>query len=170
MAVTAGAFGALALLFGALLEPGRDEDSCTIGLRPGSYADAIVPAHLLAFATLAGLVAWLSAQRSPSGRPGRITLAALAATGVFALAATVRHELMDFPALFALIFVFPIGALAVAAALVNTLIVLRSRRPPEDGWARHALAAQAAAWLALVGGIPAALAATWTNGAGLFCF
>ena len=163
-------FGALALLFGALLDPGRDAESCTTGLRPGAYADAIVPAHLVAFAALAALVAWLSAQRSPRGRPGRVTLAALAAAALFALAATVDHSLMGWPALAALVFAFPIGALAAAAALTNVLLVLRSRRGPADAWARHAAAAHAAAWLAIVVGLPAALAGAWTNGAGLFCF
>jgi hypothetical protein len=170
VAVTATVFGALALLFGAVLEPGKDLEGCSTGLYPGAYADAIVPAHLIAFAALAALVAWLSAQRSASGHPGRVTLGALAAMSLFALAATVRHELMDWPTLAALIVVVPLGALAAAAALINTVIVLRSGQPPQQGWARHAALAQAAAWLALVVGLPATLAGVWTNGAGLFCF
>ncbi len=60
--------------------------SCTTGLYPGAYADAIVPAHLAAFAVLAVLAAWLSVQRSPTQRPGRVTLAVLAAMSLFALA------------------------------------------------------------------------------------
>ncbi len=167
--VLAAVFGGLALLFGALLEPGEVDD-CTTGLYPGSYADAIVPAHLLAFACLAALVAWLSAERSPTGRPGHVTLAVLAAMTVFALAATFEHQLTDWPALIALIIAIPLGALAVTAGLINTVIVLRSRRSPAHGWDRHARTAQIAAWLALVVGVPAALAGAWTNGAGLFCF
>ena len=163
-------FGALWLLFGAVLQPDEDLESCTTGLYDGTYADAIVPAHLLAFAALAPLVAWLSAQRSASGRPGRGTLAVLAAMSLFALAATVHHKLMDWPALIALIAVVPLGALAATAGLINTVIVLRSRQPPERGWARHARVAQTPAWLALVVGLPATLAGVWTNGAGLFCF
>ena len=89
---------------------------------------------------------------------------------VFALAATVHHKLMDWPALFALIVVVPLGALAAIAGLINVVIVLRSRQSPERGWAQHARFAQAAAWLALVVGLPAMLAGVWTNGAGLFCF
>ena len=137
-------FGALALLFGVVLAPGKDLESCTTGLYPGTYADAIVPAQLTAFAVLAVLVAWLSAQRSAAGRPGRVTLAALAAMSLFALAATARHELMDWPALLVLIVVVPLGGLAATAALINTVIVLRSHRPPDRGWARHAALTQAA--------------------------
>jgi hypothetical protein len=153
-----------------VLEPAKDLGSCSTGLYPGSYADAIVPAHLVAFAVLATLIGWLAAQRSPTGRPGRITLAALAAMSLFALAATVRHQLMDWPGLFGLLVVVPVGAVAASAALINTVIVLRSHQPPEQGWARHAAMAQAAAWLALVVGLPATLGGVWTNGAGLFCF
>ena len=163
-------FGALALLFGVVLEPGEGPGELHHGPLRGTYADAIVPAHLAAFAVLAVLAAWLSAQRSPTRRPGRVTLAALAAMSVFALAATVHHKLTDWPALLALIVVVPLGALAATAALINTIIVLRSKQPPEQGWARHAALAQAAAWLALVVGLPAMLAGVWTNGAGLFCF
>lgn len=168
--VSTAIFGALWLLFGVVLEPGEDLDSCTTGLYDGTYADAIVPAHLTAFAALALLVAWLSAQRSATGRPGRATLAVLGAATVFVLAATVHHTLMDWPALIALIAVVPLGALAVTAGLINTIIVLRSRQPPERGWERHAGAAHIAAWLALLVGLPATLAGVWTNGAGLFCF
>jgi lysylphosphatidylglycerol synthetase-like protein (DUF2156 family) len=168
--VLAGVFGGLALLFGALLETGENLDECSTGLYPGTYADAIVPAHLLAFACLASLVAWLSAQRSATGRPGRATLVVLAALTLFALAATLHHQLMDWPALIGLIIAIPLGGLAVTAGLINTVIVLRSRRPPAQGWERHARVAQIAAWLALVVGVPAALAGAWTNDAGLFCF
>lgn len=163
-------FGALALLFGALLEPGRDLEGCSTGLYPGTYADAVVPAHLTALAILALLAGWLSAQRSPSGRPGRRTLVALALVSVFALAATARHQLMDWPALIGLLAVFPVGALAALAALINTVLVLRSGAPPARGWERHARLAQLAAWLAIGVGLPATLAGVWTNGAGLFCF
>jgi hypothetical protein len=69
-------FGTIALLFGVLLDPGEDLEGGSTGLYPGTYADAIVPAHLLAFAILTALVTWLSAQRSPTGRPGSGTLAA----------------------------------------------------------------------------------------------
>jgi lysylphosphatidylglycerol synthetase-like protein (DUF2156 family) len=168
--VLAAVFGGLALLFGALLEPGEELDGCTTGLYPGTYAEAIAPAHLLAFACLAGLVAWLSAERSPTRRPGHITLAVLGAMTLFALAATFEHQLTDWPALIALIVAIPLGALAVTAGLINTVIVLRSDRPPARGWDRHARLAQIAAWLGLVVGVPAALAGAWTNGAGLFCF
>jgi lysylphosphatidylglycerol synthetase-like protein (DUF2156 family) len=170
VAVLAAVFGALALLFGVVLEPGEDLEGCSTGLHPGPYADAIVPAHLAAFAALALLVGWLSAQRRPTGRPGRGTLVVLSAIAVFALAATVRHELMDWPALLGLIVVIPVGALTAVAALVNTALVLRSRQPPERGWERHVRLAQLAAWLALLIGLPAMLAGAWTNGAGLFCF
>jgi hypothetical protein len=169
-AVLCTVFGSLWLLFGAVLEPGDDLESCTTGLYDGTYADAIVPAHLTAFAALALLIAWLSAQRSADGRLGRRTLAVLAAATAFALAATAHHKLMDWPALLALIVVVPLGALAATAGLINTILVLRSRQPPERGWERHARLAQAAAWLALVVGLPATLAGVWTNGAGLFCF
>jgi hypothetical protein len=169
-AVATAVFGALALVFGVVLEPDKGLESCTTGLYEGTYADAIVPAHLTAFAALALLIAWVSAQRSASGRPGRVTVGVLAAIGLFALAATAHHKLMDWPALFALIVVVPVGALAAAAGLINTLLVLRSKQPPEQGWARHARFAQAGAWLALVVGLPAMLAGVWTNGAGLFCF
>lgn len=165
-----GVFAALVLLFGSVLEPAENFEGCSTGLYPGPYADAIVPARLLAFAILAALVGWVSAQRRPTRRPGRVTLVVLAAMGVFALAATVRHELMDWPALAALIVVLPLGALAAVAALINTVIVIRSGGPPEQGWARHAALAQWAAWLVLAVGLPATLAGVWTNGAGLFCF
>jgi hypothetical protein len=170
VALCAAVFGALWLLFGVAIEPDDDLESCTTGLYDGTYADAIVPAHLTAFAVLALLVAWLSAQRSASGRSGRGTVAVLAAMSLFVLVATVHHKLMDWPALLALIAVVPLGALAATAGLINTVIVLRSRLPPERGWERHARLAQVAAWLALVVGLPATLAGVWTNGAGLFCF
>jgi lysylphosphatidylglycerol synthetase-like protein (DUF2156 family) len=169
-AVLVALFGALALLFGALLEPGEDLDGCSTGLHPGTYADAIVPAHLAAFAVLALLIAWLAGRRSTTGRPGRGTLAVLGAIAVFALAATARHQLMDWPGLVALLAVVPVGALLGLAALINTALVLRSGQPPQRGWERHARLAQIAAWLALVVGLPAMLAAVWTNVAGLFCF
>jgi hypothetical protein len=66
-------------LFGVVLEPAKDLESCTTALYVGTYADAIVPAHLTAFAALVLLVAWLSAQCGTRGRPGRGTVAALAA-------------------------------------------------------------------------------------------
>jgi hypothetical protein len=169
VAVCSAVFGVLWLLFGAVIQPDEDLESCTTGLYEGTYADAIVPAHLAAFAALALLVAWLSAQRSAGGRPGRGTVAALAVITGFVLAATVHHPLMDWPALIALIVAVPVGALAATAGLIHTL-VLRSRRSPERSWERHARVAHVGAWLALVVGLPATLAGVWTNGAGLFCF
>jgi hypothetical protein len=163
-------FAALAVLFGALVEPPEQVGSCTTGLPDGAYADALAPAFLAAFAALAAVLAWLSAQRSRAGRPGRATLVALAVAAVFALGAVARHELLDWPGLLALIFAAPVGFLAAAAALAHTLVVLRSERAPERRWERHAALAQAAAWLMLVVGLPAALAAAWVNAAGLFCF
>jgi hypothetical protein len=53
-------------------------------------------------------------------------------------------------------------------APINTALVLHSKR--ERDWQRHARAAQATAWLALVMGLPATLGGVWSNGAGLFCF
>jgi hypothetical protein len=169
-AVITAVFGALAILFGAVLEPGEDRDSCTTGLYPGTYADAIVPAHLLAYAILALLAAWISAQLRASRRPGRITLAALAAVTGFALAAAIHHPLMDWPALIALIVALPIGGVVALVGLTNTVLTLSSKQPPRLGWAWHARLAQATAWVAIVLGLPAAVAAAWTNGAGLFCF
>jgi hypothetical protein len=170
LAVLVVVFAGLALLFGVLLEPGMDLEGCSTGLHPGRYADAVVPAQLTAFAALALLVGWLSARRSPTRRPSRSTLVALAIVGSFALAATVRHQLMDLPALIALIVVAPVGALAALAALINTVLVLRSGEPPAKGWERHMRLAQVAAWLAICVALPATLAGVWTNGAGLFCF
>ena len=95
VAVQVVVFGGLALLFGALLEPGRDLENCSTGLYPGSYADAVVPAHLTAFAALALLAGWLSAQRSPSGRPDRLTLVAL---GLLARSRSRRPRRVGLPA------------------------------------------------------------------------
>ena len=49
-------FGTIALHFAVLLDPGGDLEGCSTGLYPGTYTDAIVPAHLLAFGILTALV------------------------------------------------------------------------------------------------------------------
>jgi hypothetical protein len=54
--------------------------------------------------------------------------------------------------------------------LVNTVLILRSKQPPERGWERHARLARVAVWVAIAIGLPATLAGVWTNGASLFCF
>lgn len=163
-------FVALAILFGLALEsepqPG---DSCTTGLYEGLYATVLAPVHLLAFGGLAGLVAWC--KRRWDGAVGRRTSAALAAVSVFALATTVHHPLMDWPALVALLAVGPVALVLAVVALVVVITTLRNRAlGAVERWRRLLGIAIAGLWLAIVVGMPASVAAAWVNGAGLFCF
>lgn len=159
-------FAALVLVFGALLEPG-EVDGCMVGLHPGPYADALIPAHLAAFALLAALVARLAAARSA----GPWTPRALAALTAFVLAAVAWHPLMDWPAIAALIAIVPVGGSLLLAGVVHTAITARTASlSPAQRWERHALAAQVLLWAALVLALPAHFAGAYLNSAGLFCF
>ncbi|MBA2793263.1 MAG: hypothetical protein H0U32_04610 [Thermoleophilaceae bacterium] len=157
------------VLFGLIIPPGSP-DGCTTGLYEGTYADLLVPLHLLAFAVMAAATGWLARERSPERRVGRGTVLALCVCCAYVLAASAFHILAGWPAIVALLGVGPLAFTFVVGALIHTVITRRAPLTADERWRRHALVGQAGLWLGLTFGLLATFAASYVNNAGLFCF
>ena len=146
------ALGVLWVTFGLVLEPEK-EGSCTTGLYPGTYADALVPAHLAVYLLLAFLIAWWRP-------PGRATRIGLAATAVVAAVSVVWPAPAVILGVVGVILAVPAGI----AALIGLALFFSGRtRDP-------VLTASGLLWTAMLVGLPATLMGAYFNGAGLFCF
>jgi hypothetical protein len=163
----AGAAGlGLALVFGVLLEPGRQgSGSCQTGLYPGTYADLLLPLHLLAFAALAGALLALARQLGHL----HLTAIALAAAAGYAVACLAHPALFGPYAVASLALSIP-TALGMSVALGLQIRAGRRDPTPELRWRRFARVSWMGQWLALGVLLPGAYAFAWLNGAGVFCF
>jgi hypothetical protein len=163
----AGAAGlGLALVFGVLLEPGgQGGGSCQTGLYPGTYADLLLPLHLLAFAALAaGLIAL-----ARSLGHLRVTAVALGVAAAYAAACIAYPHLFGTYAVVALVLSIP-ATLGMTVALGLQLRAARGDPTPELRWRRFARVSWLGQWIALAVLLPGAYAFAWLNGAGVFCF
>ena len=142
--------GVLWLTFGLVLQPGEDRGSCTVGLRPGPYGDALVPAHVAAYLAIAGLLAW--------SHPGRVTTVALAGSAVVVLVSFVWSAPIAVLGIVGIFASLPAGIYALVA------LTMLARGRASDGTARALL------WLALFVGLPGTFMGAYFNDAGLFCF
>ena len=143
--------GLLWLTFGLLLQPGEDRGSCTVGLRPGPYGDALIPAHFAAYLALAGLIAWWRP-------PGRVTRVALAATAAVALVSLVWPAPAVVLGVVAIVVAVPAGI----AALIGLALLFTNRHREQT--------ANGLLWTAMLVGLPATLMGAYFDDAGLFCF
>lgn len=159
-------FAILAALFGLALES-ESRGSCQSGLRPGTYADWLRPAHLVAFVVLAGVVARFEGVLAGGPVP-RATARGLAAAAGFVAAALVWPALMHWPGLIAFAASIPLLFVGGLAAAVRAIAAARRRRVPE--WPELARAARPLLWLSLLVFLPAHFTAAYLGGADLFCF
>ncbi len=167
-AASGGALVVLWVLFGLVIQPGSP-DGCTTGLYEGTYADLLVPLHLLAFAVMAAATGWLARQRSPLRRVGRDTLLALGFCCTYVLAAIRFHDLIGWPAVIVLIGVGPLAFAFALGALIHAALTRKAQLPDDERWRRHGLVGQIGLWLGLTFGLMATFTASYINNAGLFC-
>ena len=142
---------ALWVAFGLVLEPGEDAGSCTAGLRPGAYGDALVPAHLAAYLLIAGAIAW----SHPPGLLTRLGLGASALVVLVSFASTGPIMILGIAGI--------VGALPAGVYTVIALVTLARGRGGEE-------TARSLLWIALLVALPATFLGAYVNGAGLFCF
>jgi hypothetical protein len=155
-AVAAAGLG-LVLAFGVLLEPGgQGAGSCLTGLYPSTYADLLLPLHLLAAAVVAGALLVLARRLDRV----RSTAIALGLAGAGLAAALAFPPLFGYYGLAALVLSIP---LSLALALGLTL-------GGRAGWQRFAHVSWAGQWVVLVVLLPGSYAYAWLNGAGAICF
>ena len=146
--------GTLLVAFGIVLEPGgNDGGSCTTGLYPGTYGDALVPMHLAAYLVLAWLIAWWRP-------PGRVTGWALAATALVVVVSLVWPGPAVILGVIGIVASVPVGIAALIG--LGLLFSGRTGKPEQT--------ANALLWTAMLVGLPATLIGAYVNGAGLFCF
>jgi hypothetical protein len=164
-AVGAAGLG-LVLAFGVLLEPGgQGSGSCQTGLYPGTYADLLLPLHLLAFAALA---AALVALARPLGHL-RMTVVALGLAAAYVAAGIAHPPLFGPYAVVVLVLSIP-ATLGMTVALGLQLRAARGDPTPELRWRRFARVSWIGQWIALAVLLPGGYAYAWLNGAGVFCF
>jgi protein-S-isoprenylcysteine O-methyltransferase Ste14 len=146
---------ALWIAFGLVLEPEK-EGSCVTGLYPGTYRDALVPAHLAAYLVLVGLIAW-------SHPPSSTTTVGLGLTALLVLISPLWFGPLLLLGLVAIVLSFPAGIVAV----VFGVMLVRGKGKGEhqaDDLARTLI------WMALLIALPATFMGAYVNGAGVFCF
>jgi glucan phosphoethanolaminetransferase (alkaline phosphatase superfamily) len=154
---------ALAIWFGLIDRMPFGEGRCSSCGMEGY----VIAAHVVAAGWLAVLVACAAAARrrlqEGVGAPGRVTLTALAAVGLFVAASLVWHDLFSPPAFAAMLASLVLFPAAAIWWLVGP--VAWWRRPPHtDRELRRRLGAQlTAAWMALTLLLPAMFGWVWAD-------
>jgi hypothetical protein len=161
------ALAALAVLFGAVLEP-VDTGGCSTSPAPGAYRDALVPAHVVAAAAIGAGVLELRRRRGGSGvRRARWALGAAASAAAIFVVWPGLFGPVAMVAMVAAVALGPVLALALAA---RTGFLLRRDARRATAWDDHARSAELLGWAALLVGVPASFGFAWVNAASLFCF
>jgi hypothetical protein len=166
------AAGLVVVTFWVALDPVVEEArDCSTNLLPSAFKSALVPVHLLALAIVSAAVWSLGAARSAAMRPGRPTIAALAAVWVYVAACLFAPDLFGIAALVGVFGGPTVGLAALLVLAVRALMTAHSTSlPPEDRWRDYASTTLALGWGALLLGIPASLSYAWLRGADPFCF
>jgi hypothetical protein len=163
LAVGALALAGVVVLFQSILVPVRD--GCNTSLVPSTFATALGPAHLAAAGVLAACI-WVTS----GPRPGPWTRRGLAAALTYALA-SVAVPAVFWPVGFVAVFAAPtVGALALLALLIRTVVVARSGWAPAERARAHAMTARRLLWGGLLLGLPASVAYAWLSAVSAFCF
>jgi hypothetical protein len=127
----------------------------------------VIAAHVAAAAWLGAMVASLAAARRQVREgvraPGRVTIGALAAVGLFVVASLAWHPLFSVPAFAAMIASIVLFPVAVIWWTLGAIAWWR-RPPRTDAELRRRLrGALAAAWVSLIVLLPALLAWVWAD-------
>jgi hypothetical protein len=147
---TAAPLAALAVWFGAVDRLPFGEGRCS----SCGVEDYVIAAHVAAAAWLGAVVAAADAARR-NAPPGRVTVGALAAVGVFVVASLLWHRLATLPAFAAMVasvFVGPAAAIWWTVRLVTWRRTFAQTGP-----------ALVAAWVGLALLLPALFAWVWAD-------
>ena len=138
-----------------MLEPDK-EGSCVTGLYPGTYRDALVPAHLAAYVVLAGLIAWSQPLEG-------LTRTGLGLTALVVLVSPFWERPLGAIGVVALVLSVPAGMVAIGLGAMLLRGKAKGEREARD-------LARTLMWMALLIGLPATFTGAYVNGAGVFCF